>query len=733
MRAAVTVESDPPTPGHPTWRATARPTQPSVMKRVRQAAAARPLLLVIVMAMLPDCRAGRVYFPGPSIGPAPPSLWQSLHTVRQARRLGAEDDGAPELRAAGVRLGQKYSDLEEAPPPLEPQSELRDGGVGAPRDDRLEHLRPLEPLEISAPPGIRDQFDVRPDDDPLPLRVNKVEHQQDSDSLQSLASLPFFLAAEPRGAEFSSDLHTVIPDPRGFNSLDETQHSGEFVSFGDSQSDSGPASDDFTAPDPEDVISLDEASDLSQPVLVTGQIPEGVVYAAPVADGDIFNGELTGELHPRARQAPPPRRQDLQSSASVLDSTSVERPEAPQSFRRPHTPRDPVQPRPATIAVAEGPLRPDKNLLNLLVTQGELRPVGRVRVARLRLVTGDEAKEDGVQTEQSAYFEPAPSDDGEVIARLDDDGELSEVALDDARRYRQGPNEEALSELNDEGEETQYEAENGDGERWQSPTGTNNERQRVLSSNVVPILTEKEVFDRLITPRASSSGTIDGTGSDTVGTGSDTVSESGEELVDAVPIAEDVDDRQRSVVTPRTDSLAARLTELGSRVSRQGVWGRRLTSAALRGGTGAVGSRRGRQDVRRGGWQRRIDVAEPQRRIDVGEPVFVDTEGDDVSEDLDTEGSDRHEKVAVLDEGNVLREEVIVLDEEASERNEEVPDDAGNQRQPALAELLNEEKNVLWKATSGTAPATRTDIITERTVNFRVDNSIEEGELCWKL
>ena len=683
------------------------------------------MMMMMVMMMTSDCQAGRVYFPGPSIGPAPPSLWQSLHTVRQARRLGGEDDGAPELRAAGVRIGQKYSDLDELPL-LETQSELRDGGLQPLQDDNLELLPPLEQLDILDPLDIRGDLDVQQDDDhPLPPRDNGVEHEQNSDSLQSLAPLPFLLAAEPRGAEFSRDSQTVTQDLRGFNSLGEGQHSGESVSFGDNQADSGPTSNGFSAPDSDDVISLDEAFELSNPFLVTGQLPEGVVFAAPSDEDVNFNGAPPEKSHPSVREKPLPRRQDLQSSASVLDSTSIQSPEQRPSFLRPPFLQNPDQPRPSAITVAEGPLRSDQNLLNLLVTQGVLRPVGRVRVARLRLVTDDEEQEAEKTADQSVFYSPARSDDGEVILELDDEGGPSELDLDSRRRYREGPQEEITLELQDEGEEDQYEVEDGERKGWQTLTGTNDERQRVLSSNVVPILSEKEVFDRLITPRASTSSTL-------ASPGSDAVSESDEAPVDAESVADELEDRQQLASTPRTDySLAARLTELGSRVSRQGVWGRRLSGAALRRRTEAVDSGRqddhqdvrqgDAQDLRQGGWQRRVDI---------GEPVFVDDGDGDEVEDLDSEGSELHEEVAVLDdEGDVLRQELTGLNDKADERDKEAElDEGGSQRLKAEAEV-DEEGTVRWEATSGTTQATRTDIITERTVNFRTDNGIEEGEL----
>ena len=655
-------------------------------------AGATPLMLLFI-AMMPACQAGWVFFPGPSIGPAPPSLWQSIHTIRQARRLGGEDGGAPELRAAGVRIGQKYSDLDE-PPLLEPQQQ--DGGRQPLREGDSEHLQPLEPLDDLETVEIPGHINIQEEDDPRFLKDNGVQRQQNSDSPQGLAPLPFLLAAEPRGAESSTNAYAPDSGAPVSNSIIENQHPAEFVSFDDGHSAHGAPDDGYSAPDVGDIISLDEASDISQPAFVTGEIPEGVVYAVPDVENLRFNGESPDEL---------------QSSASILDLTSVKKPDQRPSFRHP---QHQGQQRPAAI-VAEGPLPSDQNLLNLLVTQGVLRPVGRVRVAQLRLASDDEEKE---ATEQGAFIAPAGSDDGEVIVELDNDGETSQVGLDARRRYREGQSNTNWQKVSGERQQPEHGAQATNEEGWQNPTETSEEQERVLSTNIVPILSEREVFDRLVTPRASSSSTI---------TVSDLIAESGDGPVDADRTMEDAVGRHQTAEARGPDSLAARLTELGSRVSRHGVWGRRLLGAAPRGRAEAEdgGEQDGPQGPRPGGWERRIDV---------GEPVFVDKDGSEEAEDLDTEGSERHEEVALLEQEEIaLNEESVAFDEEASEREDEVVEMAGEKgeksERPEAVAGVDEIGNSPRITPSQIASS---DILTDRTTSFRADNSTEERELTWE-
>ncbi|KAF0314749.1 hypothetical protein FJT64_000020 [Amphibalanus amphitrite] len=660
---------------------------------------AAPLLAAVTVVMLSACRAGRVYFPGPSIGPAPPALWQSLHTLRQARRLDGQDDGAPELRAAGVRIGQKYSDLEQ--PPQQPESDqVPPLGDGEPADPQ-----PLGPVDILGPLDIRDLSDNEQTSAPRPVRVNDAEHQQNSENLQSLSPLPIFLAVDPKDPEGPTNVPAGTPEPRGVNSIVDLQNPETFVSFGNRQPD--PANDDFrrptpdgfSNPNPDDVITLDEAFDINKPAFVSGLIPEGVVFAAATAD-DFSNNEE--DLSPPDGEEQLPRRPDLQSSASVFDSTSVDRPEPEGSVDRPPSDRDPVRTRPATVAVASGPLRSDQNLLNLLVTQGVLRPVGRVRVAQLRLVSDTEQEAED-EDESGVFFAPARSDNDVTVELVG--GEELPQAFDERRQYRAESNPGPTLEADN----TEPDIQPDEKEGWETSATSDDAREQVLASNIVPILSEKEVFDRLVTPRASTSSKIAGTGSSTDTTPPPDESE------DVPPVAED-DEPEQPAVTPRVDSLAARLTELSSRVSRQGTWGRRVSNATPRGGAdGADSGRRYRwQDAPRSGWQRRDDVAEP---------VFVDTAALEASEDLNAAGSERHEELAVLEDNEDALQELVMFDEETSEQAEEVSEDEeiDGDRSNALEEMENRKPAPKTKHTGA-------EIFTERTASFRTENSTEDEE-----
>ena len=680
--------------------------------------AGRPLMLLVLVAALSQlsvCGAGRVFFPGPSIGPAPPALWQSLHGLRQARRLdGNTGDGAPELRAAGVRIGQKYSDLEQRPP-LQPQPETQqDGETRLAHDGELQPFQhgdltdpqPLEPLDILGPLEIRDLSDVEPNNAPRPVRVS--EPGPDSQSLQSLAPLPIFLAVEPREAELSNGEQPHTPEPRGFNSIIEGHHSDTFRNGQADTQNNGPRNkspNDYSAPNADDIITLDEAFDISKPAFLTADIPEGVVYAAAAAHEAIVD-----EKHQSpSRGGPLAPRRDLQSSASVLDPASVDLPEADQSLHRSESGADLPRARPAAIAAAGSPPPPDQNLLNLLVTQGVLRPVGRVRVAQLRLITEDQPNLGQERNGNAVVLTPARSDSDGTAVEPGADEEPYE-APDERRQYREEPDERRKyrEEPDDQGpfdaETVQSEAEDIAEQGLQAPSVLDDERELVLASNAVPILSEKEVFDRLVTPRASSSSTISSAGSSRA---TDTVSEpSGDEPEDVKPATNVSEEPEQPVASPRADSLAARLTELVPRVSRQGTWGRRLSGAA---------ARLRAEPERRGRWR------SWQRRVDTEQPMFIDTDtAAAATADLDTQGSERHEQVAVQDEdGAALHEALVVTEGEAGKQVETTGLRERYDQPPKVAETPQGNDRDETKS-----PETKqTDILTERTVKFRTGNT----------